>query len=160
MSQNSRSAGTIPFRLFENLPSEKNPRTGGSRLRTMRFDLNALADFEQEVGMGFGQLMSSKALFATARGLVWAGLRHEDRLITVAGAGAKVQEFISEGGSLNDLLTEVFEIAKKQGAFGKDADEPEYAEKLAIDDGNTLQGEAQAVSSTSTVPAPAQSEDQ
>ena len=41
------------------------------RVRNLRFDVNALADFEQETGMGFAQLMKQKAIFGTARAMAW-----------------------------------------------------------------------------------------
>jgi hypothetical protein len=147
----SRATEAKPFTLFQDIPSEKNPKTGMSRRRTMRFDINALADFEQETGMGFGQLMGSKALFATARALIWAGFRHEDKLITVEQCGAKVQEYLQQGGDIGELLGHVFEIAKSQGAFGRETPGPEYVQP-ALEDGATIQGEAVAVATEDTVP--------
>lgn len=142
-----------PFHLFEGLESEKNIRTGQVRTRSLRFDLNALADFEQETGMGFGQLMGSKALFATARGLIWAGLRHEDKAITVTGVGAKLQEYLASGGDINEVLTVVFAAAQKQGAFGKTVDDATYKDQPQLEDGKTIPGEASVVA-----PAPAPTE--
>lgn len=143
----ARSTEALSFTLFENIPSEKNQKTGQVRKRTLRFDINALADFEQEAGMGFGQLMSTKAMFATCRALLWAGMRHEDRGITTTNVGAKIQEYMHEGGDINEILTAVFEICKKQGAFGKEeavAYNETTGEKL-LEDGNTIEGEAKAV---------------
>lgn len=156
----TRATEALPFTLFENLESEKHPRTGQTRKRTMRFDINALADFEQETGMGFGQLMSTKALFATARALAWAGNRHEDKTMTVTGWGRKIQEFLYAGGAIDEVLTELFEIAKKQGAFGKLEEEPAYNELNALEDGNTINAEkvssqGEPVAGPRVVPTPA-----
>lgn len=154
-----RATEAIPFTMWEALESEQRSN-GMVRKRHMRFDLNALADFEQETGMGFGQLMNTKAIFATARALAWAGLRHEDRTLSVAAVGEKLQEFLRAGGEINDVLTALFQIAKEQGAFGKMADEPAEgpAEDRLLEDGTTIegtavQGEAEAGTGLSTEPA-------
>lgn len=153
---------SLPFTLFEHLKSEKHPRTGAPRKRTMRFDINALADFEQEAGMGFGQLMSTKALFATARALAWAGMRHEDRGITVAAVGTKIQEYMAEGGAVDEILTELFTIAQKQGAFGRMAEEVAYGDAPGLPaGGDVIEGEAKAVTVPPTPsPVAAHSENQ
>jgi hypothetical protein len=109
----------IPFTLLE--PFEKHPRTGQPKKRALKFDINALADFEQETGMGFGQLMHTKAVFATARALVWAGLKHEDRTLTVTDVGELLGAYIRDGGDINEVLSTVFKAAAAQGAFGKEA---------------------------------------
>jgi hypothetical protein len=94
--------------------------------RTLRFDMNALADFEQETGMGFGQLMSQRAVFAVVRGLLWAGFQHEDRRITPRRVGELVQQYVEdpESGSndISDLLTIAVQVAQDQGAFGRAED--------------------------------------
>ncbi len=108
---------TTPFKLFE--PFEVSAK-GVQKRRSFRFDINALADFEQVTGMGFGQLMSTKAVFATARALLWAGLKHEDRTLTVEDAGRLLSRYIKEGkGSIDVVLTACFEAANEQGAFGE-----------------------------------------
>lgn len=126
-----------PFTLFEKL--EKHPKTGQPKKRFLMFDINALADFEQETGMGFGQLMQTKALFATTRALLWAGLKHEDRTLTTNEVGRILFRFIrEEGGSIDQALKAAFEAAAEQGALGKD-----IAERMdAADD--SIDGEAVA----------------
>ena len=59
---------SIPFTLFVDEGIEKEPRH-------LRFDFNALADFEQTNGMGLGQLLSMKAVFGTARAMLWVGCK-------------------------------------------------------------------------------------
>ena len=107
----------IAFTLFKERGVEE-------KTRYFRFDVNALADFEQEVGMGFSQLMSSRAVFACTRGLLWAGLKHEQRQLTVAMVGQLMQEFLKLGGDLGELLGAAMKAASEQGAIGKpDEDE-------------------------------------
>jgi hypothetical protein len=121
-----------PFRLFESF--EKNPKTGQVKKRFLKFDINALADFEQETGMGFGQLMSTKALFATTRALLWAGLKHEERTLTIEQMGALLFKYIKEeGGSIDQALKAAFEAAAEQGALGK-----EVADRMDATDGEVV----------------------
>lgn len=93
------------------------------RKRSLRFDINALADFEQETGMGFAQLMQQKATFAAARALIWAGLKHEDRMLTIEQVGRLLNQWIQDPGaeesrSINDVLLVVLQAGIEQGAFG------------------------------------------
>jgi len=110
-----------PFTLFESFELDKH---GVIKRRSLRFDLNALADFEQEVGMGIAQLMQTKAIFATTRALLWAGLKHEDRGLTVDRMGDLIGTYIKRGGDLTTALQAAFSAAVEQGALGSpDQDE-------------------------------------
>src|SRR5678815_1606548 len=79
---------TSPFKEFSAYEN--------GRQRNLRFDVNALADFEQETGMGFAQLMKQKAVFGAARAMLWAGLKHEDRGLTVERVGELLSEYLSD----------------------------------------------------------------
>jgi hypothetical protein len=116
-----------PFPFFEEFEKTK---TGEPRKRSLRFDLNALADFEQAVGMGFAQLMEMKAAFATVRAMVWAGLKHQDRALTIERAGTLIGEYVREGGNINDVLTACIEAAVEHGALGR-PQTPEPAKEIA-----------------------------
>jgi hypothetical protein len=101
-----------PFKFFEKY--EGFPRS-------LKFDMNALADFEQETGMGFGQLMQQKAIFAVVRGLLWAGFQHEDRRIQMRRVGELISQYLedeTESHDINDLLVFAYQTAVEQGAFG------------------------------------------
>lgn len=93
------------------------------RTRNFRFDINALADFEQLTGMGFGQLMQMKAIFATCRALLYAGLKHEDRTLTIEGVGDLIFEYVNDAAlvdaSIDGLMTAAIEAAVDQGAMGR-----------------------------------------
>jgi len=115
---------TVPFTFFETF--ELHPKTQQPRKRDLLYDLNALADFEQEVGMGFAQLMQMKAAFATVRAIVWSGLKWQDRALTIERAGELIGEYVrgSEdgsrpGGDINDMLSHCIETAVNQGALGR-----------------------------------------
>lgn len=128
-----------PFTLFESFERDKNQVV---KRRSLRFDLNALADFEQEVGMGIAQLMQTKAIFATTRALLWAGMKHQDRGLTVDRCGDLIGTYIKQGGDLTLALQAAFQAAVEQGALGS----PDKIEELS-------QGNA-PVSTPVPVPAP------
>lgn len=99
--------------LFESFESGKK--------RFLRYDLNALSDFEQEVGMGFPQLMMSRAIFAATRAMLWSGLKWQDRTITVEGAGDLIQKYLDvvDGADVSDVLGACMKAAQDQGAIKK-----------------------------------------
>lgn len=118
----------VPFHAFE-------PYEGFSR--ALKFDINALADFEQETGMGFGQLMQQKALFAVVRGLLWAGFQHQDRRITPRRVAELIQDYISDENAnpphdISDLLVIAMEAAQQHGAFGRAEDYEKKARAKAL----------------------------
>ena len=126
---------TTPFHLFAKYES--------NRSRNLKFDVNALADFEQETGMGFAQLMKQKAIFATVRAMAWAGLKHEDRSLTIDQIGRLISKFISDKDlqpsqrDINTILDILFSAAVDQEALGfQRVDEPETAPADPVTDPN------------------------
>lgn len=100
----------IPFTLFQ-------ARGVESRVRSLRYDLNAMSDFEQLTGMGVGQMLQTRAVFGATRGLLWAGLRHGDRSLTLDRMGTLMQEFIEAGGDIGELLEACLNAAMDQRAI-------------------------------------------
>jgi len=106
---------TTPFRLF--MPFEKGIYKGVER--NLRFDINALADFEEKTGMGISKLMHTSAVYAATRALLWAGLKHEDPSLTTERVGEYMSLFIRSGRNVNELTMEAMAAAQEQGAFGE-----------------------------------------
>jgi hypothetical protein len=135
------SLRALPFTLFTHARLEK-------KIRHLKYDLNALADFEQQCGMGIGQLLQMKAIFATARAMFWCGAKHEERSMTLEDAGDLIQDYIrGNHGTVNDMMTACFEIAIEQGALGV---QKSPAGESDDSDPNVLEGtatESEAVSS-------------
>lgn len=108
----------IPCKVFEAI--ERNVNDEPKR-RNFRFDLNALADFEQEVGMGFSQLMTMKAGFAMVRALYFCGLKHEDRTLTIEYIGdmiGAVMKLDENPLTVDDLMEVAFQALSDQKAIG------------------------------------------
>lgn len=146
------------FSLFENYED--------GRKRSLRFDINALADFEQETGMGFAQLMQQKATFAAARALLWAGLKYADRTLTIERTGELLNQYVKDAEaedsrSINDVLLVVLQAGIEQGAFGSvkkddkgDVEDVEDVEPVKSDpNAKALEGEiVQTPSPTTNAP--------
>ena len=135
------SRSTHPFKEFKDYEN--------GRVRNLKFDVNALADFEQETGMGFAQLMKQKAIFGAARAMLWAGLKHEDRGLTVERIGELLSLYLKDPAvnhgdhTIDTILMIAIESAVAQGALGR-TPEPkpeEPAEDEENADPNTLVGE-------------------
>jgi hypothetical protein len=104
--------------VFVEKDIEKKPRY-------LRYDFNALADFEQINGMGLGQMLTMKAVFGTTRAMLWAGCKADDATLTINQAGDLIGEFIRAGGTIDDILGKCFDAAVSQGAIGSSKSEGE-----------------------------------
>lgn len=108
---------TTPFREFQTYEN--------GRLRRLKFDVNALADFEQETGMGFAQLLKQRAVFASARAMLWAGLKHEDRALQIEDVGRLLTDYLRDESvpqgthAIDVILGVAIEAAVQQGALGR-----------------------------------------
>lgn len=108
---------TSPFNEF-------SPYENG-RKRDLKFNVNALADFEQETGMGFAQMMKQRAVFGSARAMIWAGLKWQDRGLTIEKVGELLSEYlqdpeVEEGAhTIDTILSVAIGAAVEQGALGR-----------------------------------------
>ena len=76
-----------------------------------------------------------KAIFGTARAMLWAGCKSDDSTLTLQKAGDLVGQFIRAGGTVDDVLGKCFEAAIDQGAIGSpksEEEEGEEGEKAAL----------------------------
>jgi hypothetical protein len=92
----------------------------GGRSRRLRFDMNALSDLETALGRSVAEVLSGDGQslgFAAMRALVWAGLKHEDRGLTLERAGSMMQQAIDDGGTIADILGKVSEAITACGVF-------------------------------------------
>lgn len=107
------------------------------RVRRYKFDVNALADFEEKTGMGFAQLMQQKAIFASARAMLWAGLKSDDRTLSVEDVGLLMSDYLRDENvpsgehSIDTLLTDAIAAAVEHGALGRRQEEPTVEEPQA-----------------------------
>ena len=117
--------------------------------RYLRFDFNALADFEQINGMGLGQLLTMKAVFGTARAMLWAGCKSDDPRITLQKSGDLIGEYIQAGGTVDEVLGKCFEAAIDQGAIGSGAAINSDEDEGDSDSGNESKGQRKVLKEAS-----------
>ena len=91
------------------------------RPRRLRYDFNALADLEDKAGVGMGSLVSGSRMgFNTIRLLLWAGLKWEDKSLTVAGVGDILQGYLEGNGSLETVSKFIETAMMTSGILGKE----------------------------------------
>lgn len=134
------SRSTTPFSEFSVYEN--------GRVRALKFDVNALADFEQETGMGFAQLMKQKAVFGAARAMLWAGLKHEDRGLTIEAVGDLLSDYLTDkevprgDHTIDTILMVAIAAAVQQGALGRPAEPTKTDDDVDGEkDPNVLEGE-------------------
>lgn len=81
--------------------------------RTLRYDLNALAELEDATGLDVGEIeklaQSGKLGMKFIRAFLWAGLIHEDAELTIKGVGGMVD--LDNMQEISEVLAQAFEGA-------------------------------------------------
>jgi len=86
------------------------------RERHLRYDINALADLEQVLGINLAQPVGLHQIGLNAlRGFLWAGLKHEDPTLTLAGAGTLLQDHLAAGRDIVDVAAKMREAMDLAG---------------------------------------------
>lgn len=97
--------------------------------RRLRFDINALADAEEELGTGIGKALQMRAGIREIRALLWAGLKWEERGLTLSRTGMILQGHLSSGGgSLEDVAGAIGEALEASGLMQEGGEGNEEAE--------------------------------
>lgn len=88
------------------------------KVRHLRFTVNARADIETELGVGFYILFGDRRRmsYRDARVLLWGGLKHEDPILQgingVKKAGDLIDTWEANGGTLDSLYVELIKAVK------------------------------------------------
>lgn len=86
--------------------------------RRLRFDHNALSDADQALDHKLIHILNgSPIVLDTLRTLLWAGLKHEDPLMTVEKAGTLCDIWYQQGKSPIELAEKVSEALLASGVF-------------------------------------------
>ncbi|WP_193063476.1 hypothetical protein [Oceanobacillus oncorhynchi] len=100
----------------------------GGEEKRLRFDFNAMADFEEVMGYGlFAALQESQIGFKTIRAFYWAGLRWKEKGLTLERTGNLLSKELSEGTELQDLM-EPIEKALMNSGILPDQDKQEESD--------------------------------
>jgi hypothetical protein len=95
------------------------------RPRQLRYDVNAVAAVEDELGLGLVALVKPDRIgYQVLRVLLWGGLRHEDATLTVDDAGDLVQSYIENGGTIVTMMEKVNLAFRASGLSAGEAQPP------------------------------------
>lgn len=93
----------------------------GGKQRKLRYDFNAMSDFEQVTGQSLFNAMQNMGI-ATIRALYWAGLKHQDKGLTLDRTGKMISKAMTEDGlSLEDLMNPAVAALVQSGILPKEA---------------------------------------
>ena len=86
--------------------------------RKLRFDINALADWEEVTGKSLARITSGAIGLSLMRSLLWAGLKHEDRSLTIDRVGVLLQQQIETGADLGTVAGSIQKALERSGLLG------------------------------------------
>jgi hypothetical protein len=78
----------------------------GGKVRTLNYDLNAMAELEDKLGIEVSEMENMKMSIKNVRAMLWAGLIHEDEELTEKEVGAMVN--MQNMNYVQERLTEAF----------------------------------------------------
>ena len=96
--------------------------TIGGKERRLRYDINAAAEMEELMGgKSLLYVMASPmaAGFSAIRILLWGGLKHAEKGITLQRVGQMMQEYMEAGGSFSELAAKIGEAVKASKIMGE-----------------------------------------
>jgi hypothetical protein len=103
----------------------------GGRVRHLRFDDNAICDYERETKSSFFVAMNQERFgFDSIRTLLWCGLKHEDQSLTPFKVGNWMKKYREETGTnlftmIDQFSTKILDGIKESGLLDNLVDEPE-----------------------------------
>ena len=76
------------------------------RPRQIRFDIQACSDLETALGAPFGEICHRIDLIGVNAicAALWAGMKHDDPTLNIAGVRKRLQAFIDNGGSMSEVV--------------------------------------------------------
>lgn len=94
---------------------------GDEKLRRLRYDFNAISELEEKMDAPIGTLLSENRMgFRAIRGLLWAGMKWENRSLTPQAVGELIQKHLDAGGDLPGLTDKATQALRLSGIFGKE----------------------------------------
>ena len=99
----------------------------GGKERKLRYDINAAADMEELMGGKSLLYVLSNPIaagFSAIRILLWGGLKHAEKGLTLQRVGLMMQEYLENGGSIEKLAEKLGDAGRKSKILGEErADE-------------------------------------
>lgn len=89
----------------------------GGKERRLKYDYNAICMAEERSGKTIIQLLNENQMsFSAIRVLLFAGLLHQERNLTLDRVGVMMNEYLNKG-KLEDLLLHIIQGIKNSGLF-------------------------------------------
>lgn len=79
--------------------------------RNLRYDMNALAEIEDGLGIELSELADVKMTMKSVRLILWAGLIHEDEQLTQRDVGSMVD--MANMSYVQEKIAEAFAVSGK-----------------------------------------------
>ena len=95
----------------------------GGKERRLRYDINSAAEMEELMGgKSLLYVMSNPmaAGFSAIRILLWGGLKHAEKGISLQRGGLMMQEYMESGGSIETLALKIGEAVRKSKILGEE----------------------------------------
>ena len=95
----------------------------GGKERKLRYDINAAADMEELMGGKSLLYVLSNPIaagFSAIRILLWGGLKHAEKGLTLQRVGLMMQEYLENGGSIEKLAEKLGDAVRKYKILGED----------------------------------------
>jgi hypothetical protein len=83
----------------------------GGKVRHIRYTMNALAEIEDNLGVPLSEMESVKMTIKNVRVILWAGLIHEDKTLTIEEVGDMVD--LENMEAVQEKVAEAFTMAQK-----------------------------------------------
>jgi hypothetical protein len=100
----------------------------GNRDRELRFKVSSMRDFEDAMsGQTLFEALQKRGHRALVT-LLWLGLKHAEEKLTLARTFAVVDQYVEDGGDINDLWDAVGKTLVSSGVIGRQAQEDAPAE--------------------------------
>jgi hypothetical protein len=98
--------------------------------KQLRYDMNAVCELEAKAGKGLFSLLNEENLgYNLIRLLVWAGLRHQNRGLTVDIVGIWLNDAFLNGMTFDSVFEKIMSSLKESGLLGKDEEEENKDDK-------------------------------
>ena len=109
----------------------------GGKERRLRYDINAAADMEELMGGKSLLYVLSNPMaagFSAIRILLWGGLKHAEKGLTLLRVGVMMQDYMESGGSIEKLAEKLGEAVRKSKILGEEKTDKETEDES--DEGN------------------------
>src|SRR5699024_126231 len=80
----------------------------------LKFDFNAMSDFESVMGFSLFQAKQNMGI-GTIRALYWAGLKHQEIVLTLDHVGNMLTKEFQNSQELDDLIKPIIEALEASG---------------------------------------------